>query len=416
MPWFSYKAVSAAGEVIEGELEAPDRSVVVERLRSQGHVPIRAEEMRGGLGGGLLTRRAPTAGGGTVRVSGRGRVARKQIVFLTRELAVLLDSGLELERALSILAGLTDSPAIQGVLERILERVRGGSSLADAMEAEGSVFPNFYSGMVRAGEAGGQLDVVLGRLADTMERAQALKENVTSALIYPAIVVLLAIAVLAIMMTSVLPSFRPMFEQAGAALPMLPRVMLGLSDVVRAVWWAPVIGFAVLILILNRVRATPAGRRRWDHWLLGLPLFGDLVLKLEVARLSRTLGTLLANGVSVLNAFTMTVGATQNQAVAEALSELRGRLAKGEGIGRPLAELGLFPRLAVQLIEIGEETGRLEQMLLRVAEIYDEEVKRTIGRILALLLPLILVVLGVIIAVIIGSLLSAILSAYDLPF
>ena len=147
-----------------------------------------------------------------------------------------------------------------------------------------------------------------------------------------------------------------------------------------------------------------------------LPLFGDLLLKLEVARLTRTLGTLLANGVSVLNAFSMTLGATQNQAVAEALSELRGRVAKGEGLARPLSELGLFPAMAVQLIEIGEESGRLEPMLLRVAEIYDEEVKRTINRLLALLVPLVTIALGVVIAVIIGAMLSAILSAYDLPF
>ena len=455
MPWFSYKAVSGSGEVIEGELEAADRSAVVERLRREGHVPIRAEALDGGTAGratagGSVARRlraqvagsgaglgtgpgesGAAAAGGRVegrRVLGRGRVKTKEIAFVTRELAVLLDAGLTLDRALSILASLSGAGsgggfgggsrggALRGVLERVLERVRGGSSLADALEGEGRVFPSYYAGMVRAGEAGGQLEAVLGRLAETLERAQALKESVVTALIYPALVVLLAVASLVVLMTLVIPEFRPLFEEAGAALPLLPRVILWVSDVLRAFWWLPVAGLVLLVLGLRHYVARPEGRLAWDRWLLGLPLFGDLLLKLEVARLTRTLGTLLANGVSVLNAFSMTLGTTQNQAVAEGLSELRGRVAKGEGLARPLAALGLFPALAVQLIEIGEESGRLEAMLLRVAEIYDEEVKRTLGRLLSLLVPLVTILLGGVIAVIIGAMLSAILSAYELPF
>jgi general secretion pathway protein F len=453
MPWFSYKAVSGSGEVIEGELEAADRSAVVERLRREGHVPIRAEALDGGTAGGAAAGgsvarrlRAQVAGsgessgesgaagaraGGRVegrRVLGRGRVKAKEVAFMTRELAVLLDAGLTLDRALSILASLSGAGsgggfgggsrggALRGVLERVLERVRGGSSLADALEGEGRVFPSFYAGMVRAGEAGGQLEAVLSRLAETLERAQALKESVVTALIYPALVVVLAVASLVVLMTLVIPEFRPLFEEAGAALPLLPRVILGLSDALRDFWWLPVAGLVVLVAGLRHYVSRPEGRLAWDRWLLGLPLFGDLLLKLEVARLTRTLGTLLANGVSVLNAFSMTLGTTQNQAIAEGLSELRGRVAKGEGLARPLAALGLFPALAVQLIEIGEESGRLEAMLLRVAEIYDEEVKRTLGRLLSLLVPLVTILLGGVIAVIIGAMLSAILSAYELPF
>ncbi len=421
MAWFSYKAVSASGEVIEGELEAADRRAVVERLRREGHVPIRAEELRGSReGGGAVARRLRSqtgaAPGGGRRVLGRGRVAAKEVAFLTRELAVLLEAGLALDRALSILGTLSSAAGMRGVVERVLERVRGGDSLADALEGEGAVFPSYYAGMVRAGEAGGQLETVLGRLAETLERAQALKESVVTALLYPALVLVMAVGSLVVLMTLVIPEFRPLFEDAGAALPLLPRVILWISDLLRDFWWLPLVGMVLVAVVLRQLLASPEGRLSWDRWCLGLPLFGDLLLKLEVARLTRTLGTLLANGVSVLNAFSMTLGATQNQAVAEALSELRGRVAKGEGLARPLSELGLFPAMAVQLIEIGEESGRLEPMLLRVAEIYDEEVKRTINRLLALLVPLVTIALGVVIAVIIGAMLSAILSAYDLPF
>ncbi len=404
MPWFSYKAVTTEGEVIEGEFEAFDRAAVVERLRAQGHTPIRAEERKGG--GGIVRR------GGVPRDR---RVAMAEIALLTRELSILLRAGLPLDRALSILSQLASARATKALVERVLEQVRGGASLAAALESQGEILPGFYVGMVRAGEAGGTLEVVLERLAETLESSEALKETVRSALIYPAIVMVIAVGSLTILMTMVIPQFRPLFEDAGAALPLVTQVVIGASDLLRAFWWVPTGLIAVLILGLRRHNATLAGRLRWDRWLLGLPLFGSLLLKIEVARMTRTLGSLLANQVSVLNAVAMTVGTLGNQAVASALSEIRGRLAKGEGLAVPLAEAGIFPVLAVQLIQVGEESGKLDEMLLRVAAIFDEEVRRTIERLLALLVPGITIVLGIIIAVIIGSMLAAIFSAYDLP-
>jgi general secretion pathway protein F len=402
MTWYSYKAVTAEGEVIEGELEAHDRRAVVERLRSQGHVPIRAEERKGG---GLLRR------GGTRRGA---RISRGAVALLTRELSMLLQSGLPLDRALSILSTLSPAGPLRRLVDRVLERVRGGASLAEALEAQGEVFPGFYSGMVRAGEAGGGLEVVLTRLAETLERAQALRESVKSALIYPILVVILAVGSLVVMMTLVIPQFRPLFEDSGKALPLLTEIVIGASDFVRDFWWALAVALVVLVMAVRRHNASPEGRLRWDRWILGLPLLGDLLLKIEVARLARTLGTLLANHVNVLNAVAMTLGTLGNHAVGEALSELRGRLAKGEGLAVPMAEAGIFPVLAVQLIQVGEESGQLDSMLLRVAEIYDEEVKRTIDRLLALLVPVIIIVLGLVIALMIGSILMAIMSSYDL--
>lgn len=405
MPWYVYKAVSPSGEVIEGELEAADQAAVIERLRGQGNVPIRAEERRGSAG---MTRRVVLRRGG--RISGR------DIAILTREMAILLQAGLPLDRALTTLANLSRQGPMRSLVDRISERVRGGSSLGEALESEGDVFPGFYAGMVRAGEAGGSLEVVLDRLADTLERTQALRETVRSALQYPALVVILAVVSLVILMTKVVPEFRPLFEESGAALPISTQIIIAISDAVRDYWWAMVGLLLLAVVILRRHNADPDGRLRWDRFLLRLPLLGELLIKIEVARLARTLGTLLTNQVNVLNALSMTVGTLNNRAVATTLMDLRGRLAKGEGLGVPLAETGVFPIMAVQLIQVGEESGRLEPMLLRVADIYDDEVKRTIGRLLALLVPVVTIVLGVIIAFIIGSILAAILSSYDLPF
>ena len=406
MPWYVYKAVSADGEVLEGELEAPDRSSVVERLRSQGHVPIRAEERKGG-GGGVAWR----------RVARRDRgVGAGDVSLLTRELSILLEAGLPLDRALTTLASLSAAGPVRRLVERILERVRGGASLAEALEAQGPVFPSYYAGMVRAGEAGGALEAVLSRLADELERAQALRESVKSALLYPLLVVVLAVLSLVVLMTLVVPRFRPLFEDSGAALPLVTEVVIGLSDFMRAFWWLLLALAVGAVFLVRRHNATAAGRLRWDRWLLGWPLLGELLLKIEVARLSRTLGTLLANQVNVLNALSMSMGSLGNRAVIAGLSELRGRLTKGEGLAVPLAEAGIFPVLAVQLIQVGEESGKLDEMLLRVAAIYDEEVRRTVDRLLALLVPAVTIVLGLVIAVIIGSMLAAILSAYELPF
>ena len=406
MARFLYKSVSATGEVVEGEIEAASRTAVVDRLRAQGHVPIRAEEAKAGGLGQLIPRAA----------KGPRAASLKDVVVLTRELATLLQAGLPLDRALAIVGDLAGSPQIGTLVEQILEKVRGGATLADALADYGQVFPNYYVGMVRAGEAGGTLDSVLDRLADTMERGQALREDVRSALLYPALVVIMAVVSLAILMTLVIPEFRPLFEDAGAALPLSTRAIIGVSDFLAGYWWLILFVILLIALLIQRHNADPVGRMRWDRWVIGVPLVGDLIMKIEVARFSRTLGSLLTNGVSVLQALSMTAETVGNRAVVAALEEAQGRLTKGEGLAAPLSQSRLFPRLALQLMQVGEESGRLEDMLLRIADIYEEEVKRTIQRLLGLLVPLVIIVLGILIAVIIGSILAAILSAYDLPF
>ncbi|RMD61461.1 MAG: type II secretion system F family protein [Alphaproteobacteria bacterium] len=407
MPQFSYKAVAADGEIIEGEIEAPNRDAVVEHLHAQGAVPIRAEEQARAL------RAAPSLPR-MFRVS--QRMSRRDVALLTRELATLLQAGLPLDRALGVMLELGTAAPVRVVLESLRDQVRGGATLADAMQEHPDLFPNYYVGMVRAGEAGGSLDAVLARLAETLERAQALRDSVRAALRYPALVVFMAAASLFVLMTAVIPEFRPLFEDAGAAMPTSTRVVIAVSDFLAAYWWA--LGAAVLaaVLIIRRHNATPTGRLRWDAWRIRAPVIGDLTIKVEVARFSRTLGTLLSNGVSVLNAMSMTIDTLDNRAVATAVAKAQGRLAKGEGLSAPLAETGVFPGLALQLVRVGEETGHLDAMLLRIAEIYDQEVKRALERMLSLLVPAVTLGLGLLIAVIIGSMMAAIMSVYDLPF
>lgn len=406
MARFVYKAATASGEVIQGEIEAADRQGAIDLLRGQGHVPIRADERSGG----------PSFALAAADFGGRRRISARDLTLQTRELATLLQAGLPLDRALSILREIAPSALGRALVKQVQEKVRAGSSLADALADQGGVFPGHYVGMVRAGEAGGNLEGVLTALADSMERAQGLQENLRGALFYPIIVVIMAVISLVVLMTAVIPEFRPLFEESGTQMPLLTRIVLGASEFIGSYWW--VIALAVLagLLALAQNNRSPAGRLRWHRWLLRRAVLGDLILKVEVARFARTLGTLSKNGVSLLNAMTITIGTVENRAIAEALGEVRARLAKGEGLAGPMSQTAVFPTLAVQLIQVGEESGALEDMLLRVADTYDGEVERSLKRMLSLLVPLITIALGIVIAIIIGAMVSAILSSYDLPF
>jgi general secretion pathway protein F len=405
MPRFKYKAVNQAGDVLEGELTAASHAVVIERLKGEGHVPIRAEEIG-----------APAAAGPRRRLRRSRQVTARDVVVLTRQLSVLLRARLPLDRALSVLGGMAQDGPVKALVDDTLERIRGGATLADALEAHSEAFPSFYIGMIRAGEAGGSLDTVLVRLAETLERNQRLRDTVSSALQYPALVVVMAGFSLVILFVAVIPEFRPMFEEAGSALPLSTQVLLAIADAVEdyGLWMAA--AAALLALGLRGYIRRPEGRLRWDGWALRAPLLGDLVAKLEVARFSRVLGMLLSNGVSLLNALSIASETSGNLAFGQRLAGLGPRLGKGDGLAESLADPGRFPILAVQMIHAGEESGELEDMLLHVAQIYDEEVERTVQRMISLLVPLVTVVLGLMVAFIIGSILVAILGTYDLSF
>lgn len=404
MPRYRYKAVNAAGEILEGEIEAADRQAVIDGLHNQGSTPIRADQVTG--------RSARALAG--IGLPSKRNLDPTSIVLTTRELATLLRAGMPIDRALSILADIAKEGRLRDFLEDVLKSVRGGSTLADALEPYKNSLPAYYIGLIRAGEAGGALESVLSRLAESLERAHVLRETIRSAMYYPAFVLVMSVLTLVVLFTLVIPEFRPLFEDSASGMPSSMAAVIALSDGLRDYWWVIALAIIALVLAVQQHNRTPAGRLRRDRLLLRLPLLGDLVTKVEVARFARTLGTLLANGVMVLNALSITAEAISNRELAGAIAGLAGRLKQGEGLSGPLMELGLFPRLAVQLIQVGEESGQIETMLLRVAEIYDDEVKRTIQRLLALLVPVMTICIGILVAIIIATMLTAILSTYEL--
>lgn len=405
MPRYSYRAVNDSGDVIDGEMEADDRRALVQSLRKQGYMPLHTEAReRPGRGAGRRWRRRR-----------RGRMDGAALVLFTRELATLVGAGLPLDRALSSLARQARSDAGAHVAQSLLDRVRGGASLADALNEHGDVFPGHYVGLVRAGEAGGSLHEVLLNLADTLERQQAMQNEVRSALNYPILVLIVAGISIVILLVGVIPEFEPLFEDSGAGLPFTARAVLAISQAFRAYWWTLPIGALAVFVLAARLRRSPAMRARLDDWLLRLPVFGDLIRKSEAGRFCRTLATLLANGVDVVPALDMSVDTVNNTRMARELTRVGPQLRRGRGLAAPLEASEVFPALAVQLIEVGEASGQLSAMLTTVAGIFDEEVRRDTRRMVSLLVPAVTLVLGVVVATIIGAILSAILSTYDLP-
>jgi general secretion pathway protein F len=404
MTLYRYEAAAASGDLVVGEMEASDRNAVIAHLQEIGYVPIRADTARTGLISRIFT---PS-------ITLRSKQKAVDLTFLTQQLATMIQAGLALDRALEVALRVIKTPAERDCLRSLLDLVRAGRSLADAMAAQGGLFPPYYIGMVRAGEAGGSLDVTLRYLSELLERSKAAREQVKSALLYPLIVLATGGASIAILFGFVIPRFRPLFEQSGGELPLSTQVVLALSDGVRDDWWMALVVIAVVVLAWRRYVRTPEGRRWRDTRLLRLPLIGDLVTKIEISRFSRTLGTLLLNGVSPLTALAITHETVTNIALREGLSTVLESVKEGKGLSEPLARTGLVPTLAVQLTHVGEETARLDTMLLKIGEIYEQETKRSIERLLAFLVPAVTIGLGLVVALVIGAIMTAVLSVYDL--
>ena len=400
---FRYEAVSATGELLAGEIEAETQHAAIERLQGLGHVPIRADAATGGRWSRVLHWEMP-----------RRRRGIADLALVTDQLATLLHAGLSLDRALELAATAAAHEGERRSLRAALDKVRGGSALADAMAAQPAVFPKFYIGMVRAGEAGATLDASLRHLGDFLRKAQAARQQVASALVYPAIVLVTGLGSIAVLFGFVIPRFRPLFADAGAALPAAASAVLGLSDLIDQYWWAGIAAMAVLFGLAAQQRRAPASRRRWDRRIVRLPIMGELIIKAEVARFARSLGTLLKNGVAPLPALAITRETLTNAAIADSVDAVADSLKQGKGLADPLSRNALIPVLAVQLVRVGEETARLEEMLLKVAEIFEQDVARGVARLLALLVPGMTILLGIIVALVIGSILTAVLSIYEL--
>ena len=404
MPRYRYKAVTPSGEAQEGDMDGASQPAVVERLQGMGLIPIRVDESVTKVGNV----------GGVRGFFNRNHVSQDDVAVFTQEIATLLKAGLPLDRCLEILIGLSANEAVRELMVQLREDVRGGAPLSAAMEARQGVFTRFYLNMIRAGEAGGALDVVLQRLTEFMERSKELRDTVKSALIYPAILVGVSLLSVAILLMWVVPQFSQMFEESGKALPLPTQIVIAAGDGVRNYWWLMVLLAVGAYSWFARQMREPASRFRWDQRLLNLPLVGDLIGKLEVARFSRTLGTLIGNGVTLLAALSIVKETLSNTVMCQALGDVAAQLKEGKGLGKPLMETKLFPKLAVHLVMVGEETGKLQDMLIRIADIYDREVHSTVKRMLALMEPVLILGLGLVIGGIIMSILVAILSVNDL--
>jgi len=410
MPVYRYRAVNPAGEVAVGELDAANESEIVDRLRDQGLMPMQIAH----AAGAVVASQPLAKDGRKRRLFESKTVTRDQLLSLTRELATLLRAGLPLDRALELLILLSPTPAVAALLQSVRDDVRGGKALSQALATRPEVFSRFYVNIVRAGEAGGALGTVLQRLSDTMERNKELRESVKSALIYPVILIFVAVVSVALLLVWVVPQFETTFAQAGRALPLATQVVVTVGKFMRGWWWAVVGGAFLLVMWFRRRGRNPAVRLARDRRMLELPLLGDLVAKIETARFGRTLATLLANGVTLLAGITIVKETMTNTVLANALDGVIAKLREGKGFGRPLAETGLYPKLATQMIMVGEESGRLEEMLGRVADVYDREVQMAVKRFLAVLEPALILGLAVLIGGIVFSILLGVMGMSEL--
>ncbi len=401
MPLFEYKAVAPSGETLTGEMDAPSSELVIFRLQEAGNIPVSAKEVGAGFRLETLLR-------------GRRGLSQREIGDMTQQLSTLLGAGLPLDRSLGILSELSENERIKDMVDKIRNHVREGGSLSEGLEARHGVFSRFYINMVRAGEIGGSLDQTLARMAEYLERAKELKDGVVSALIYPALLVVLAIASLILLMVYVIPQFTPMFEDFGGDLPLLTQIVVGAGDVLQRFWWAMIVMAVMVVLWFRMQMARPASRLVWDARFLRMKWVGDVIAKIETARLSRTTGTLLVNGVPLLSALSIAKNVMTNTVLAHDVADAAKQVKTGTPLARALASNGNFPRLALQMVNVGEETGKLDDMLLKVADTYDREVRITIDRLMALLVPVLTLGLAFLIGTIVMSVLMAILSVNEL--
>ncbi|MBI2466663.1 MAG: type II secretion system F family protein [Candidatus Rokubacteria bacterium] len=405
MPVFSYRATDRTGRTIDGVMEAHDSGAVVERLHREAYFPLRVDPAD--APGRLASLRMPLAA---------RSVPAREVLALTQQLATLVEAGLPLDRTLTILADLSVSPRLRQIVQDVGQSVRAGSTLADALSRhQPRPFSRLYVNTVRAGEKGGVLEVALRRLAEHLEAARELRDALVSAMIYPALIATVGVGAIVFLMTFVLPRFAVIFSDLGQALPLPTRILLGVSEALTTYWW--VIALAVLgaLLAWQLVTRSERGRLAVDRWLLDLPLLGDLLRKVEVGRVARTLGTLLHAGVPLLPALGVAREVTANRVVALGLGTVQEGVKRGDGLARPMAESGAFPAMAVHMVQVGEETGRMEEMLGRVAGAYEAEVRVALRRLLALLEPIIILALGLVVLGIVVSILLAILSINELP-
>ncbi|HUP53655.1 MAG TPA: type II secretion system F family protein [Longimicrobiales bacterium] len=395
MPTFTYSARPATGgDMQTGELELPNKDDVLAHLHRQRLIPVSVREKPKEI--------SITFGTG---------VSTRDIVIFTRQFATMINSGLPLVQSLDILAEQTENQALRKTISEVLYDVESGNTLADAMGKHPKIFTELFVNMVAAGEAGGILDTILLRLATFLEKNDALIRKIKGAMIYPAVIFSVAGAAILILLIFVIPTFQSMFESAGIPLPLPTRIVIGMSAFLQAWWWAVGAGVIGGVLALRAYYKTDRGELVIDRIMLSLPILGDLQRKAAVSRFTRTLGTLVSSGVSILEGLEITAKTAGNRVIHDAVMGSRASIAGGETIAGPLKESGVFPPMVVQMINVGEQTGGLDEMLSKIADFYDDEVDTAVEALLAALEPLMIVVLGVIVG---GMIVAMYLPIFDM--
>ena len=385
MPTFHYRALTAEGQTVTGSLSAGTRPEAISQLKDRGIRPLQLD----------TTAVAKTESAAKGKSGRRSRIARRDIQVFTGQLAALLKAGIVMSQALTILEEQTESETLGKMIHEIREDIHGGTSLSDALGKYPKQFSRLYCSMVRVGESGGVLDVVLKQLAGFMEAENTLRSNITTALAYPSLVVLVGIGSITVLVTFVIPRLSAVFADFGDKLPWLTKALISVSNTVLAYWWLIVMALMGLGFLFRQIIRNPVGRERLDAFKERIPAMGPMLIKAQVARFSRTMGTLVKSGIPVMSALNLVVDTTSSAVLAHALQQAAEKVRKGEGLAGPLKETGFFPPMVTNLIAVGEESGSLDDMLFQVADTYDLEVQHAIKRFITLFEPLVIILMAI---------------------
>jgi len=403
MPQFTYTAMDGSGKERKGKLNAANEEAAVAELRAKN---LFVTSIRAAVNVNKVKSKAAKKGGFNINL-GPMVIKRKDLTIVTRQLAILLSAGLPLIRSLRTLEKQAKNPAVQGVLGKTAEIVEGGATFAEALAQSPKSFDKLYLNMVRAGEASGAMEIILDRLASFMEKASRIAGKVKSALIYPCVILSISLLAVVGLMVFIVPSFRKIFKDLlgdGAELPGITNFLINVSDTMTSSWYFYVIGIVAVIVIYRIVVAIPAGKWGVDWCKYNMPLFGPIIAKTAISRFSRTLGTLMSSGVPVLSALSIVKETSGNEVVATAVQKVYDAVKEGEGIAVPLGKTKIFPEMVISMVEVGEETGKLPEMLDKIANTYDEEVDNSVSALTSLIEPLMIVALAGIVGTIVIAL------------
>src|SRR5919107_5655595 len=398
MPLFEYTARNSAnGQIQKGQVDVKSREEVSAYLRKNRMmlVSVREAPKKMTLGGGL----------------GKARVKIRDIVIFTRQFATMINAGLPLVQSLTILADQTENKSLKEVTKAVVHDVESGNTLADAFAKHPTAFSSLYVNMVAAGEAGGILDTILIRLATFLEKSDALIRKVKGAMIYPTVIFSVAIIAIAVLLIFVIPTFQSMFASVNLELPLTTRIVIGMSNLLIGYWWAIIAAIAGVFFAFNRYYATSSGKLQIDGMMLKAPVLGDILRKSAVSRFTRTLGTLISSGVSILDGLEITAKTAGNRVIQDAIMASRASIAGGETIAAPLQKSNVFPPMVISMISVGEQTGGLDEMLSKIADFYDEEVDAAVSGLLSLLEPIMIGFLGVVVG---GMVVAMYLPIFDM--